>query len=204
MRLSCHTLTIRHVLDGIFVRVFKIALNDCDWSSNKSRGEGLRKLAIAQLGSDTIDQNEFVKRVSLRIAKEIVSDFFRIAGTKLNSNDKFLQHADKFANVKDLDELSDVSRAAADDAYDVCRNLATAPKATTDVYAKDVECAFCVADNLSRRRYAAAVDYVAAAVDYVAAAHSDSDSVLTKAAQIAVDVLIELKSPGCEWLDVVK
>lgn len=39
---------------------FKIALNDCDgWANNKSRANGLRRLAIAQLG--TVDKFDFVK-----------------------------------------------------------------------------------------------------------------------------------------------
>src|SRR5690242_21920248 len=38
------------------VRSFKIALNDKNWGSNAARAKGMRKLAVAQLGSaDTVD-----------------------------------------------------------------------------------------------------------------------------------------------------
>lgn len=37
---------------GVAVRAFKIRLNDSGWSSPEARAKGMRKLAIAQLGSD--------------------------------------------------------------------------------------------------------------------------------------------------------
>ena len=36
---------------GNAVREFKIRLNDCNWSSSKARARGMRRIAIAQLGS---------------------------------------------------------------------------------------------------------------------------------------------------------
>lgn len=35
-----------------------------------------------------------------------------------------------------------------------------------------------------------------------AASDAAKDSILTKMADIGLEVLIELKSPGCQWLDV--
>ena len=49
----------RHV--GKAVRSFEIRLNDTYWPSDQDRTKGLRKLAIAQLGSNQIDQLEFSK-----------------------------------------------------------------------------------------------------------------------------------------------
>jgi len=46
---------------GPAVRAFKIRLNDSAWSSNEERAKGMRRLAIAQLGSDGVDQVEFAK-----------------------------------------------------------------------------------------------------------------------------------------------
>src|ERR1700688_4632734 len=56
---------------GKSVRDAKIALNDCSWSTNKVRAEGMRKLAIAQLGSDIIDQELFVNELKLESTKRI-------------------------------------------------------------------------------------------------------------------------------------
>ena len=44
---------------GQAVRAFKIRLNDSEWSSAQARAAGMRKLAVAQLGSDTVDQAKF-------------------------------------------------------------------------------------------------------------------------------------------------
>lgn len=47
------------------LRLLKIALNDKQWSSKEARAKGLRRLALAQLGSrDHLDDVEFAKRVA--------------------------------------------------------------------------------------------------------------------------------------------
>jgi len=49
---------------GEEVRKFKIALNDSSyWPDNMARAEGLKRLAIAQLGSNEIDQEKFEEEV---------------------------------------------------------------------------------------------------------------------------------------------
>lgn len=46
------------------LRRLKIRLNDSNWSSNTARAAGLRRLAVAQLGSKgVLDDAEFVRRV---------------------------------------------------------------------------------------------------------------------------------------------
>ena len=53
------------------LRRLKIRLNDAKWSSNKARTAGLRRLALAQLGSaGVLDECEFVKRV-VRLAIQV-------------------------------------------------------------------------------------------------------------------------------------
>lgn len=44
---------------GEAVRSAKIRLNDASWSSNEARAEGMLAVAIAQLGSNEIDQRAF-------------------------------------------------------------------------------------------------------------------------------------------------
>ncbi len=43
------------------VRDAKIALNDSPWSDNQARGKGMLKLAVAQVGSENIDGEKFVR-----------------------------------------------------------------------------------------------------------------------------------------------
>src|SRR5690242_4423850 len=52
---------------GSAVRAVKIRINDSNWSSKAARAKGMRRVAIAQLGSDKLDQTEFLKRFSKEI-----------------------------------------------------------------------------------------------------------------------------------------
>src|SRR5688572_33015278 len=64
---------------GKAVRAFKIRLNDSRWSSNEARTKGMRKLAIAQLGSEEIDQQAFAKLVCEGAIRRIVPIALRAA-----------------------------------------------------------------------------------------------------------------------------
>ena len=54
------------------VRAGKIALNDCAWSSDLARAKGLRRVAIAQLGSTEIDYVKYVTLLAQYTHNEIV------------------------------------------------------------------------------------------------------------------------------------
>src|SRR5690349_6337189 len=64
----CYALDLPHGDDPGCVaptlRSLKIRLNDSNWSSKKARAAGLRRIALAQLGSkDHLDEKEFVRRL---------------------------------------------------------------------------------------------------------------------------------------------
>lgn len=140
---------------GRAVRNYKIRINDAKWSSNEARTAGLLKLAIAQLGSDTIDQRKFVKIVAEQTIRKIVPMALRAA---------------KVQNPKRADKLE---AAAAN-----CESKGTEQAARQ---AKTV-----------------------ATADAYATAAAAQDNVLNVACQIALDALIELKSPGCAFLYLVE
>ena len=62
---------------GAAVRRFKIELNDANWSSNLARAAGMRKIAIAQLGSDKLDQIEFARKMAIRNTQVVLPVLFR-------------------------------------------------------------------------------------------------------------------------------
>ena len=66
---------------GKSVREFKISLNDSDWSSDMARAKGLRRLAIAQLGSDALNQTEFVTNLQRAVIKYVVPAALRSAAS---------------------------------------------------------------------------------------------------------------------------
>lgn len=123
---------------GKAVRAFKIALNDSVWSSNEVRANGMRKIAIAQLGSDKIDQIVFVEKIVLKNINIVLAKLFSDLG--------FEKEAKACAKAKTLKEAIDAADSAA--------------------------------------KYASA-----------------ADKYLIMAADTCFDVLKEMKSPGCEFVD---
>lgn len=58
------------------IRQFKIALNDkSEWGTNELRGSGMKRAAIAQLGSNTIDEDRWVTELIAQINKNVVPFF---------------------------------------------------------------------------------------------------------------------------------
>lgn len=54
------------------VRAFKMRLNDSNWSSNAARAAGLKRLSVAQLGSESIDDNKFRDYLVRETIRQIV------------------------------------------------------------------------------------------------------------------------------------
>ncbi len=143
---------------GSAVRAFKIHLNDSNWNSNAARAVGMKRLAIAQLGSKEIDQVEFVKLLIARLKEQ-----------KLSS-----------ADTADAADTADTDAAYAANAVAYAANAVA--------YAADAAYAY------AAYAYADAVAYAYA--DAVAI----RDNHLTKAAEVAVQILIELGSEGSKFL----
>ena len=69
------------------LRALKIKLNDSKWSSPAARAGGMRRLAIAQLGSaDTLDDAAFIKRASDLAIHTYVPLALRAAASIHNDN----------------------------------------------------------------------------------------------------------------------
>lgn len=131
------------------VRVLKIQLNDSEWSSTKARGIGMRRLAIAQLGSaDVIDNKEFAKRVADYTIRTTVPQALRAAALiqKDTHHKGALLDAALRCEKEGTEEASEAASAAS------------------------------------------------------AASWAASDKQLSDFAEGVVQILIELKSPGCEFL----
>jgi hypothetical protein len=88
------------------VRSFKIALNDSYWSSDTARAKGMARIAIAQLGSNEIDEGVFVKELALATIRQIVPIALRAAagmsGLPVAHKQPLLDHATKCELVTDL------------------------------------------------------------------------------------------------------
>ena len=143
------------------VRSLKIGLNDSAWSSDEIRGRGMRRLALAQLGSaGTVDDAEFNRRVIEVIIRRFVPIALRAA-----------------ASVHHKQIHKDALEAAA----------VNCEKAETSWAAS----------------WAASGAASAASWAARAASEAASDKILAEFAECVVLVLIEMKAPGCQWLDLV-
>ena len=143
-------------------RSLKIALNDGPWSDNKARAKGLRRLAIVQLGSSEIDDNEFARRVVEMTIRKIVPIAMRAA-----------------ALIHPMPE----HKLALENSALLCEKEGTESAAKSA--AKSAE---------SAAWYAAKS----------AAKSAAKDQVLTDFAEAVVQIAIEMKMPGCQFLDLVE
>jgi len=65
--------------EGVAVRAVAINLNDAVWSTNEARAAGMMRLGVASVGSNTIDQSEFAKRLAELTIRRIVPIALRAA-----------------------------------------------------------------------------------------------------------------------------
>jgi hypothetical protein len=176
------------------LRRLKIRLNDAAWSSKEARAKGLRRLAVAQLGSaGVLDEKEFVRRVVDVTIRRAVPVGLRAAA---KANPKFAERLEACA-VRCEQEGT---RESCQEAHLLAR-AAAAAAADAVAYAAAVDAAVAAA-------YAAAVDAADAAVAAAdAVAYADAartrDRVLAQYAEWVVEILIDMKAPGCQWLELV-
>lgn len=185
------------------VRSLKITLNDKNWSSNEARAKGLRRLAIAQLGSaGTIDDREFARRVAKLAITLCVPTALRSAA----SIQKNAEHKQAMLD------------AAVRCEKEGTREAALQGKGAAYYAANAVACANAAADAAAYASASAAnVHYAANATYYAANAAGNAanaagnatektarDLSLAIFAEGAVQILIDMKAPGCEWLDLTE
>lgn len=199
------------------LRILKTRLNDAPWSSPTARARGLRRLALAQLGSKRVlDENEFIRRtVRLAITKQVPAavralarlhpDPMHLAGLAMAA-ERCERDGDYASCVvaRDLARLAqaegsfrrsqDRSAAAiafaADRAADAAASAARAHARQEDAYA------------LTR-----AAIFIAGCIVYAALATGSSTAInntLAGFAESIVQILIELQAPGCRWLELTE
>jgi len=215
----CYALGLPHGDDPGCVspslRRLKIGLNDRNWSSNAARAAGLRRLAIAQLGSKgAIDDREFRRRVVEMTIRRCVPAALRSAAT-VNPN-----HAAQLEvgavrcetegtreAAKEGARIARASAAAASSAYAAASSAYAAADAAYAAAAAASSAYAYAAATAYADAYAAADAADAAADAASAAADADTyaarDASLAQYAEWVVEILIDMKAPGCEFLDLV-
>ena len=187
----CYAMGLPHGDDPYTVstvlRALKIRLNDSTWSSARSRATGLRRLAVAQLGSQgVLDDIEFGRRVvELAIRKQV--PIALRAAAKMHPSKK--QRAKLLAAAATCERQG--TRQAADDAAHTAADAA----------------AYAAADVAADAAYAAYASAAYGDIDYAAyaaeaAADVQNDRSLSEFAEDIVQILSDMNAPGCVWLNL--
>jgi hypothetical protein len=167
------------------LRGLKIKLNDAEWSSKRVRANGLRELALLQLGTDgVIDEVEFAKRLALVVINKYLPSMLR----KINLN----READACEKAKDL--VAAAADAAARAAYAAYAAYAVSAAYARAAYAR----AACRAADAAAYAYADPCVVVYA----VPSLPSDDKTLLSFAKDVA-GILIDMKVPGVQWLSLL-
>lgn len=179
---------------GWAVRYLVFHINNREWSSDAARAEGLRKLVVAQLGSDKLDQFRFAHLVALKTVQRMCPLLFA-----------------QLAKLAETDE----DREAMESAGRACSEVASLQEAVT-VLVDAIDRARGAAHALEIARYstnalanghtlAHALDLalniaigLGLTLDHVIAI--TRVETLNMLADICTEVLIEMESPGCQWL----
>lgn len=162
------------------VRSFKINLNDSNWSSPKARAEGMRALGIAQVGSaGVVDDVAFATRLAELTIRHLVPKLFR----ELFAGNETLMAA---ALRCEKEGTNDAAKAASNAASAAAWAAWAAARAASDA----AWAASAASDAAWAARAARAAAWAA----------SNPDSYLKLSANLALQVLTELKSPGVEFI----
>lgn len=180
---------------GIAVAEFKIRLNDCPWSSCAARAAGMKKVGLAQLGSNKLDQIEFSKLLALKTVTKGLPVLLRLlAKNSTYKKDKYEKLAVQCETATDLKSAKFAANVAtATTTYAHAAKYAVAFADATVVATTAVKVAAVV-------KYAAAFAIDADVVNAAVVAKYKPDFFYRLMADICLEVLIEMKSPGCKWL----
>ena len=186
------------------VRRAKIVLNDASWSSDMARASGMRRVAIAQLGSrGIINPRKFIILLTEYTIREIVPIALRAAASCNPRHAVSLEEAARRCKQDGTAAASSAAYATASAASSAASSASSAASSAAYAAAADAACAAAAAaaDAASAAAYAAAS--AAYAADDAAAAYAVKDCILSLSASIMVRALQECGSPGCDWLWLV-
>jgi hypothetical protein len=231
------------------LRSLKLRLNNSAWSSNQARAKGLRRLAVAQLGSkDHLDEKEFARRLvdhairrsapqALRSAASVITDETHKAALRAAA-DRCEKEGTREAALEakgvalatyatysaDNDEAAPAyAAAAAANHAAVAAAYATAACATYSADNYEAAPAYAAAAYAAAANHAAAASTSTAAAMHSSAAYATADAAayaayatafadkdlvrdkfLADYAEAVVQILIDMKAPGCQWLPLTE
>jgi len=185
------------------LRSFKISLNDKSWTSNAARAAGMRRLAIAQLGTkNTLNEKLFVEKlVQLTISTVLVKALRAAASLSSEPHKTALLEAAGLCEKNPTEE----SARKADAAASAANAAASAANAAAYAASAATYTANAAAYAASAATYAAtAAAYAATAAAYAVRSTTDFDKFMSDFSEDVVQILIEMETPGSRFLFLTK
>jgi hypothetical protein len=186
------------------LRSLKIRLNDSSWSSDQERAKGLRRLALAQLGSDGVDESEFHRRIIDNALGSTVSRALRIAASVQKDQEHkqaLIDAAARCERERSRESALDARTTARAATYTYASAYAADAAAYAYAAASAANAASASASAASAANAAAASAANAANAAY-AERKSAHDKSLSDYAEEIVQIMISMNAPGCQWLDL--
>lgn len=188
------------------VHSFQISLNDCRWASNESRAKGMRRLAIAQLGTseESFNERKFLQVLVEQTIRKIVPHALRLAITGAeDACDRRMEEAavrcERDGDLASADNADATARSACSAAAYAAYDPTYAADAAADAaYAARVAADVADAAADAARGAAYAADVAAAAAH---AARCNGDDALNLSAEIGVEALRAAGAHGIALMD---
>jgi len=170
---------------------FAVAINDAQWSSPQARSKGLRRFALAHIGTRGLDEVEFSSRLAEQTIRQILPIALRKAGLE-EAAARCATEGTKEAAVAAESAAEGASSAhaaayAAGAAWNAMESARAWAAAAGGAAAREAACAACDA-----RSAAWAAGDAAWTAD--SAGGPESDEVLTLSANIAAEILENMKA----------
>ena len=178
------------------VMSFIITLNDANWPNAFERAAGMRKLAIAQLGSDTLNQFKFAHRLREKTIRVLVPALFREV---FKDNEACLEAAKVCENCADIEEGAQATSAASTTALAQLANV-TGYDMSPARAANEAACA--TTRDFTRSLGIEGVTRASNWGVYAAARAAEvaGNKYLILSAELCFQVLDEMDSPGAVWM----
>lgn len=188
------------------IRRLVISLNDANWSGPAARAKGMRRLAVAQLGTQDLNGADFARRVAEALVRSHLSraleDLVAVS-FHANDGDRMWAAAEKCRTTPDRWAAAAAINAAGG-------SWLTTARMKTIVAAEEAGTALANArvgdDGGSVFAAVRSIERIAEASDAIALfdAVAVGDAVLAAFAESVVQVLVAMDAPGCGWLPLTE
>ena len=179
-------------------------LNDASWPSDAGRTEALGPMVVAMINTRSTREVERKRAwfFADRTIRELLPMVMRMSAELVGKLTKYKRAADDAVELEALAVLMEHAPEV---------NSSDGASATRAIARGARDRALKLRDRAWAERRSAAASYAAAAyADYAAYAAANAekskerDRVLSEFAEDVVQVLISMKAPGCEWLDLTE